>query len=97
VARSNAPRAIAQTVSDHRLLAVLLTDALHTVASGSRRLGLLEARRWICARDSDDPYSFERACEVLGLPAPALRRRLGLRAEMPRRASRRGTLRGSNS
>jgi hypothetical protein len=77
-------------------MAVLLTDALHTVASGSRRLGLVEARRWICARDYDDPYSFERVCELLGLPAPALRRRLGLRAEMPRRAARRGTLRGPN-
>jgi hypothetical protein len=75
---------------------MLLTDALHAVASGSRRLGLLEARRWICAREPDHPYSFERACEVLGLPAPALRRRLGLRAEMPRRPSRHGRVRGPN-
>jgi hypothetical protein len=77
-------------------VAVLLADALQVVARGSRRLGLAEARRWICARDRDDPYSFERACETLGLPAAALRRRIGLRAEMARRSRGRSTLRGPN-
>lgn len=90
------PRVTEQLVSDNRLLAVMLADALQAVARGYRALGLLEARRWICARDRDDPYSFERACETFGLPPAALRRRIGLRAEMPRRPGGRGRLRGTN-
>lgn len=94
MAKSSAPRAVAQRASDNRLMGVMLTDALQAVARGSRALGVVEAREWICARDRDDPYAFESVCETLGLPAGALRRRIGLRAEMPRRRDRRGRLRG---
>ena len=79
-----------------RLLGLLLVDALETIARGRRATGLRETRKWVCASDNDQQYSFERACEAFGLPAVALRRRLGLRTQAVRRTTTRGWVRGPN-
>ena len=77
-----------------RLLGVLLVDALETLGRGPRAEGSREARAWICARDDGDArYSFAGACAAYGLPAVALRRRVGLRPQAPPRRSARGWLR----
>jgi hypothetical protein len=77
-----------------RLLGLLLVDALQTLAQGRRASGARETRDWVCATDGRNVYSFENACEAFDLPPRALRRRLGLRAAGPRRASARGWMRG---
>jgi hypothetical protein len=78
-----------------RLLAVLLVDALEAVGRGRNAPGSREARAWICAAESRDPYGFDHACEALGIPAAALRRRIGLRAQTVRRHSSRSARRAS--
>jgi hypothetical protein len=70
-----------------RLLALLLIDALETMAKGRWGRGAREARNWMCARRASAPYSFEQACAAFGLPADALRRRIGLRRQTPPRRS----------
>jgi len=79
-----------------RLLGLLLVDALQTIARGRRAEGSRETRAWVCERGSG-VYSFERACEAFGLPPRALRRRLGMRAQVPRRRSSRGWMRRGSS
>jgi len=76
-----------------RLLGLLLVDALRTIAGGRRAAGARETREWVCSRPGRRPYSFDDACAAYDLPAAALRRRLGLRAQA-RRPSRRGWMRG---
>ncbi|HJQ85791.1 MAG TPA: hypothetical protein VKA21_17010 [Candidatus Binatia bacterium] len=77
-----------------RLLGLLLVDVLETVARGRTANGARESREWICAGDSGAVYSFENACTAFNLPPQALRRRVGLRAQVPRRRSARGWTRG---
>ena len=79
-----------------RLLGLLLVDALQTIARGRSADGARETRAWVCERGSG-VYSFERACEAFGLPPRALRRRLGLRAQVPRRRTSRGWIRRASS
>jgi hypothetical protein len=74
-----------------RLLAVLLVDALETLGREPHGASAREVRDWVCAGVSDEgPFSFDRACDTLGLPPVRLRRRLGLRGQVARRASSRG-------
>jgi hypothetical protein len=82
--------------STKRLLAVLLVDALETVGRGRGAPGSREARAWLCAPESREPYSFAHACEVLGIPARALRRRVGLRPQAVRRSSARAGRKASS-
>jgi hypothetical protein len=77
-----------------RLLALLLIDALRTIARDPRARRARLTREWLCAGDAPDPNSFEAACGAVGVPPAELRRRLGLRATAPRRRSARGWMRG---
>ena len=79
-----------------RLLGLLLVDALETTAKGRRARGTRAARDWMCAASGDAPYSFEQACAAFGLPADALRRRVGLRRQRTPRRSARGWMRRPN-
>ena len=72
-------------VGEHRLLAVLLREALHTVAARGRDATLHRTRTWICAREPGRRLSFEHACRAFDLDANRVRRRLGLRAQVARR------------
>jgi hypothetical protein len=80
-------------VGENRLLAVLLCEALHTLAIRSRGEALRRARAWMCARESDQ-FSFEQACSVFELEPNRVRRRVGLRAHVSRRRTARGFHRG---
>ncbi len=75
-----------------RFLGLLLVDALETIAAGRGSPASREARHWVCA-PSEEVYSFEHACNTFGLPPHALRRRIGLRAQVARRRTARGWLR----
>ena len=75
-----------------RLLGLLLVDAFEAMGRGRAATGSREAREWVCSR-SNGVYSFERACDTFGLPPELLRRRLGLRAQAPRRRTTRGWMR----
>jgi len=96
MARAIPSRQTAEDPRVVRLLGLLLVDALETMARGRTATGSREAREWMCSR-SGGVYSFERACDAFGLPPGPLRRRVGLRAQAPRRRTARGWLRPSRS
>jgi hypothetical protein len=79
--------------AEDRLLLVLLANALHRIGGDRRSAAARHAKDWVCAPEDGDRFSFVRACERLGVEARPLRRRLGLRAQVPRRRSRRGLVR----
>ena len=80
------------SAAESRLLMVLLGDALMAVRLGRKSTPARAARLWICAPDAgaDVGLSFGSACERLGIDGARLRRRIGLRAGVPRRRSARG-------
>ena len=75
-----------------RMLGLLLVDAFEAMGRGRAGRDFREAREWVCSRSSG-VYSFEHACDAFGLPPQLLRRRLGLRAQAPRRRTTRGWMR----
>jgi hypothetical protein len=75
-----APRT--QRQPELRLMLAVLEDAVLTLVRhagdnrpAARRL-VREVERWVEARASDWPFSFENVCAVLGFDAAAVRRRL---------------------
>jgi hypothetical protein len=80
-------------VGENRLLAVLLAEVLHILATRPSDEALQRARTWVCAREPERRFSFEQACAAFGLDADRVRRRLGLRAQGGRRGSTRTFLR----
>lgn len=82
-------------VGERRLLAVLLRDAFHRLRKKRRGHSRRKAREWVCNRSGGARFSFEYACTTLGLEPRTVRRRLGLRAHVPRRVDSRGLKRGS--
>lgn len=68
---------------EQRLMAALLADAINVFRKGvlswstRQRLLYLDAERWITARGtSRHAFSFEMACDALGLDATGLRQRM---------------------
>jgi len=83
-------------VGESRLLAGLLSHALGRLRAERRGVSLRRAREWVCSRGGGVRFSFEHVCVTLGLEPRTVRRRLGLRAHVPRRVSRRGFTRGAS-
>jgi hypothetical protein len=81
-------------VGEDRLLAVLLAEVLHVLATRPSHDLLQRARTWVCAREPGRRFSFDQTCAAFGLRTDPVRRRLGLRAHVPRRRSARGLRRG---
>ncbi len=80
--------------AEPRVLLELLTRTIAVLRRGRGAPGVRRARAWVCAADDGGRLSFARACESLGIEVQDLRRRLGLRAETPRRRTGRGLVRG---
>ena len=68
--------------AEHRLLLAVLEDGIrtflkHARVTNGRGLRLRrEALRWLTTRDRRDVFAFEAICEVLGIDAGRLRRRV---------------------
>ena len=65
-----------------QLVAAILEDALQCVFANvdarehKRRQEFITAYRWICEDDSDWPFAFRNACDLLGLDYAAVRERI---------------------
>ena len=92
--RPNDDEDVVALVGESRLLAGLLSHALHRLRTERRGASLRRAREWVCSSDAGVRFSFEHACVTLGVEPRTVRRRLGLRAHVPRCVSRRGFTRG---
>lgn len=69
--------------SEQRLMLAVLADAINILHDGrgalsarKRRL-FVDAARWVMARGSNVPFSFDNVCDALDISAEALRNRLG--------------------
>lgn len=68
--------------SEQRLMLAVLADAINILHDGrgalsarKRRL-FVDAARWVMARGSNVPFSFDNVCDALEISAEALRNRL---------------------
>ena len=68
--------------SEQRLMLAVLADAINilhdgraTISARKRRL-FVDAARWVMARGSNVPFSFDNVCDALEISAEALRNRL---------------------
>ena len=72
-----------------RLIAAILEDAIAWAwldgasLSGRKRREFLEARAWLSDDRRDWPFTFANLCDILGLDADAVRRRMPAFAEEP--------------
>ena len=72
---------------EQRLMIAVVQDAINCIekyrfATGHRGRRLFdEVTKWLGAKETDWPYSFESICQVLGLDADAVRHRLGVAQE----------------
>ena len=68
------------TRGERRLMQAVLEDALRSLnAARHGRASATKTRQelaWFASRDSSDPFTFERVCEVLSIDADWLRRRV---------------------
>jgi hypothetical protein len=68
------------TRGERRLMQAVLEDGLRSLTAARHgRASASKARRdlaWFTSRDTSDPFTFERVCEVLSIDADWLRRRV---------------------
>src|SRR5690242_18779653 len=68
--------------SEQRLMLAVLADAINILQdwcgsfSARKRRLFIEAARWVMARNSNVPFSFDNVCDALEISSEALRHRL---------------------
>jgi len=81
-----------EAFGERRLMLAVLEDAIRTFLlarrAGVPRKRLLRDLEWLESTSSAEPFAFETICDVLGIDASWLRRRLVSGAFVPARGAR---------